>query len=63
MPLAHIFMLQGRTDEQKKAVIEKVTQAIMEAVAAPRENVRVIIQEIPKTQWGIGGKTAHDLGR
>jgi 4-oxalocrotonate tautomerase len=63
MPLAHIFMLQGRSDEQKKAVIEKVTQAIMEAVAAPRENVRVIIQEIPKTQWGIGGKTAHDLGR
>jgi 4-oxalocrotonate tautomerase len=56
-------MMQGRTDEQKKAVIEKVTQAIMEAVAAPRENVRVIIQEIPKTQWGIGGKTAHDLGR
>ena len=63
MPLAHIFMLQGRTDEQKKAVIEKVTQAIMEAVSAPRENVRVIIQEIPKTQWGIGGKTAQDLGR
>ena len=63
MPFAHIFMLQGRTDEQKKAVIEKVTQAIMEAVSAPRENVRVIIQEIPKTQWGIGGKTAKDLGR
>ncbi len=63
MPLAHIFMMQGRTDEQKKALIEKVTQAIMEAVAAPRENVRVIIQEIPKTQWGMGGKTAHDLGR
>jgi 4-oxalocrotonate tautomerase len=63
MPLAHVFMLQGRTDEQKKAVIEKVTQAIMEAVSAPRENVRVIIQEIPKTQWGIGGKTAKDLGR
>jgi 4-oxalocrotonate tautomerase len=63
MPLAHIYMLQGRTDEQKKAVIEKVTQAIMEAVSAPRENVRVIIQEIPKTQWGIGGKTAKDLGR
>jgi len=56
-------MMQGRTDEQKKAVIEKVTEAIMDAVSAPRENVRVIIQEIPKTQWGIGGKTAKDLGR
>ena len=63
MPLAHIFMLQGRTDEQKKAVIEKVTQAIVEAVSVPAERVRVIIQDIPNTQWGIGGKTARDLGR
>ena len=32
MPLAHIHMLEGRTVEQKKAVIEKVTQALVEAV-------------------------------
>ncbi len=25
MPFAHIFMLEGRTEEQKRAVIEKVT--------------------------------------
>jgi len=30
MPLAQVYMLQGRTDEQKKAVIEKVTQAIFD---------------------------------
>jgi 4-oxalocrotonate tautomerase len=27
------------------------------------ESVRVIIQEVPNTQWGIGGKTAKELGR
>jgi 4-oxalocrotonate tautomerase len=63
MPFAQIYMIEGRTDEQKKAVIEKVTEALHEAVGAPRENIRVWIQDIPKTQWGIAGKTAAELGR
>jgi 4-oxalocrotonate tautomerase len=63
MPLAQIYMIQGRTDEQKKAVIEKVTQAIVDALSVPQERVRVIVQEIPSTQWGIAGKTARELGR
>ena len=63
MPFAQIYLIEGRTDEQKKAVIEKVTQALHEAVGAPVESVRVLIHEVPKTQWGIAGKTAKDLGR
>ncbi len=63
MPFAQIYMIEGRTDEQKKAVIEKVTAAIHEAVGAPVENIRVWIHDVPKTQWGIAGKTAAELGR
>lgn len=63
MPFAQIYMIEGRTDEQKKAVIEKVTEALHEAVGAPRENIRVWIHDVPKTQWGIAGKTAAELGR
>ena len=63
MPFAQIFLMEGRTDEQKAAVIEKVTDALVEAVGAPRENVRVWIMDVPSAQWGIGGKTAKSLGR
>jgi 4-oxalocrotonate tautomerase len=63
MPFAQIYMLEGRTPEQKKAVIEKVTQALMEAVGAPKEAVRVWIHEMPKENWGIAGVSAKDLGR
>jgi len=63
MPFAHICILEGRTEAQKKAVIEKVTQALVEALNAPKESVRVCIQEIPKSNWGIGGVSAKDLGR
>lgn len=63
MPLAHIYLLEGRSEEMKRAVIDKVTEALHEAVGTPRENVRVVIQDVPKTNWGIAGKSAKDLGR
>ena len=63
MPFAQIYLMEGRSEEQKRAVIEKVTAALVEAVGAPREAVRVLIQDVPKANWGIAGQTAKDLGR
>ena len=63
MPFAQIYLLEGRTEEQKRAVIEKVTDALCEAIDAKRDTVRVMVLDVPKAQWGIGGKTAKDLGR
>lgn len=63
MPFAQIYMLEGRTEAQKKAVIEKVTQALVEALDAPPANVRVWIHDMPKENWGIAGQTAKELGR
>ena len=63
MPFAQIYLMEGRTEDQKRAVIEKVTAALVEAIGAPKENVRVWIQDVPKTNWGIAGVSAKDLGR
>jgi 4-oxalocrotonate tautomerase len=63
LPLAHVYLIEGRSEEIKRAIIDKVTQALLEAVGAPKENVRVVIQDIPNTNWGIAGRTAKDLGR
>jgi len=63
MPFAQIYMIEGRTEEMKRAVIEKVSAALVEATSAPKETVRVWITEVPNTNWGIAGQTAKDLGR
>jgi 4-oxalocrotonate tautomerase len=63
MPFAQIYMIEGRTEEQKRAVIEKVTAALVEASGTPIANVRVWIQDVPKENWGIAGVSAKDLGR
>lgn len=63
MPICQIHLLEGRTVEQKRQLIAKVTEAICESVGAKPESVRVILTEMPKTDFGIGGTMAADLGR
>jgi len=63
MPIATVQILEGRSDEQKARLIAAVSQAISESVGAPPDSVRVIVVEVPKTHWGVGGKTMKELGR
>ena len=62
MPIVHIHLMEGRSTEQKRAVIASVTLAIVDSVGAPQESVRVLIHEVPKENWGIAGASAKDLG-
>ncbi|NVK40699.1 MAG: 4-oxalocrotonate tautomerase family protein [Oceanospirillaceae bacterium] len=63
MPLVQVNILEGRTDEQKEALIHELTEACYKAIGAPRETVRVLINEMPKQNWGIGGQSAKKIGR
>ncbi|MGB5792868.1 2-hydroxymuconate tautomerase [Poseidonibacter sp.] len=63
MPIATINIIEGRSHEQKEKLIVKVTQAIHEAIDAPEANVRVIINEMPKQHFGIGGQSVKKMGR
>jgi 4-oxalocrotonate tautomerase len=62
MPFAQLYIAEGRTDEQKKQLIEKVTQAFVDALGTKPDSVWITVQDIPKTQWGIGGKTLAERG-
>lgn len=60
MPYVTVKMLPGRTDEQKKALVEKVTDAVSETTGAPKENVVVFIEEMPKNHYAVGGVRLSD---
>ncbi len=63
MPVAQINILEGRSDEQKEMLIREVTDAIARSLGAPAESVRIIITEMPKQHFGIGGQSVKKLGR
>jgi 4-oxalocrotonate tautomerase len=56
-----VTVQQGpRTPELRRALVEKITEAFVDALAVPAESVQVWIHEIPTDAWGIGGKLQAD---
>ncbi len=62
MPYVTVKMLEGRNEEQKKNLVEKVTDAVVETTGATREKVVVFIEEMPKNHYAVGGKRLSDEG-
>ena len=60
MPIVNIKMLEGRTSEQKKELVTKVTQAVTEAVSVPPERVFIIIEDMPKHNFAQAGVLASE---
>lgn len=55
MPLIQVTMIEGRSADMKTALIRGLTDAAADATGAPRESIRVILQEVPGAHWGVGG--------
>jgi 4-oxalocrotonate tautomerase len=53
-------MAEGRTAAQKKALMKAITDAMHEHIGAPRESVRVWINEFPNTDFMAGGEVLSD---
>lgn len=56
MPLIQVTMVEGRTTEQKHALIRSLSSAMAETLEVPLERIRVAIYEITADEWGIGGE-------
>ncbi|MED1605095.1 4-oxalocrotonate tautomerase [Cytobacillus kochii] len=61
MPIVTIQLLEGREVSDIEQLMTDVTNTISQSISAPRENIRVIIQETPKTHWSIGGESVQKL--
>lgn len=60
MPVVTVKLLEGRTDEQKKALVEKMTEVICETVNAKPEAVTIILEEMSKNHYATAGVRACD---
>jgi 4-oxalocrotonate tautomerase len=54
MPLITVKIIQGRTDDQKRALMKALAQAAMDSIGAPEPSIRVILEEVPALHWGVG---------
>ena len=59
MPLINVKLIEDVfTPQQKRRIIEKLTEAIIEVEGENlRSNTLVIIEDIKQGDWAVGGKT------
>ncbi|MGE8081883.1 4-oxalocrotonate tautomerase [Peribacillus loiseleuriae] len=60
MPIIQVNMIEGRPPEKVRALIENITDTVVETLDAPKESVRVLVNEMPKTHWGKAGIPASE---
>jgi 4-oxalocrotonate tautomerase len=58
MPLIEVHMLEGRSEEQKKVLLEAITRAVHESIGAPLPSIRVWIQEFSPKEFMVAGELA-----
>ncbi len=60
MPLVTVHLLEGRTLEQKRRLVARITDALVEETGARREMVQVRFENVSKQEWGRGGLLGID---
>lgn len=56
MPIVRVEMWAGRDKETKAKLIQEVTKTVCDITKCPPEAVIVVIEDIPKENWGQNGK-------
>lgn len=59
MPVVHVNVWEGFGQEKVKIAIQAITKVFVN-LGVPAHAVEVIVHEIQKTHWGIGGEPASE---
>lgn len=55
MPLVEVTIIEGRSPDRKRAMLQEVAEAVQRTLDAPLESIRVLIREVPAAHWSVGG--------
>ena len=57
MPVIEVTLSEGREPETIRRLISNLTDAVVSAEVAPKENVRIIVREVPADHFAAGDVT------
>ena len=55
MPVVQIHLIQNRTVEQKRALVKKVTEAVVESIGVPAEAVHIMLTDMKREDYADAG--------
>ncbi|RKP50318.1 tautomerase family protein [Pararobbsia silviterrae] len=60
MPIVHLSLVEGRSDEAVKACVKAVARTVHETLGAPLESIRVYATQVPGAHWAVGDRTKDE---
>ena len=57
MPIIHVHILEGRSEDKKNRMVREVSQVVSKTLSAPLETVRVLVHETSPGDWYVGGRS------
>lgn len=60
MPVVTLQMYDGRSLDQKRELVKGITDVVSRVTGVTPEGVHVIIEEVKRENWSIGGKLWPD---
>ncbi len=60
MPIIRVEMFPGRTVDQKRDLTRELTDGFVRACGGAGEKLHVVITEVVRENWGVGGELMSD---
>lgn len=60
MPVIQIDLLKGKTVEQKRVLVDKITAACVDSLQCPVDAVTIVLRDMEPTDYSCGGKLFAD---
>lgn len=60
MPIIRIELLEGRSVDQKRELVETLTRETARIAGCSLESIYVVIEDVKKENWGAGGRLLLD---
>ena len=61
MPFVNIRLVEGRSQQRKDEISERVTAAISEVLQLPKDDIWVVFEDVPAGDWYVGSTTVAEL--
>ncbi|MCW5613440.1 MAG: 4-oxalocrotonate tautomerase [Rubrivivax sp.] len=60
MPAIHVELFEGRTVEQKRALAQALTDAVVKTLGGSPEAVDIVFRDVARHDWATGGTLWSD---
>ncbi len=61
MPILKVELFAGRSREKKRELVKALTDTYIAVLGGKPQGVTVILQDVDKGDWAIGGELCSDL--